>query len=275
MEREEEKVKVRARIKKEDNQTLVITEIPFSTTTTSLIDSILKANDKGKIKIRKVEDNTASEVEIVIHLPKAVSPDKNDDALYAFTNCEVSISPNTTVIEDEKPRFLGVSDILKVCTENTRNLLKLELEIQKSELEEKWHFASLEKIFIENRIYRDIEECETWESILETIHKGLKPHIKHLLREVTDEDVTRLTEIRIKRISKFDSFKADEKILSLDEEIAQVKHHLEHLTEYAIDYFKMLKDKFGKGKERKTEIMSFDSIDARKVAVSNAKFIHQ
>lgn len=265
------KVKVRARIKKIDNVTLAITEIPFSTTTTSLIDSILKANDKGKIKIRKVEDNTAAEVEIMIHLPKGVSPDKMIDALYAFTSCEVSISPNTTVIENDQPKFLGVTDILKASTENTRNLLKLELEIEKAELEEKWHFASLEKIFIENRIYRDIEECETWEAIITTIHKGLKPYIKHLIREVTDEDVARLTEIRIKRISKFDSFKADERIASLEDDIERVKKHLAALTDYAIAYFKNLKDKYGKGKERRTEIMSFDNIDARKVAVSNAK----
>ncbi len=265
------KVKVRARIKKVDNKTLAVTEIPFSTTTSSLIDSILKANDKGKIKIKKVEDNTAELVEIVIHLAKGVSPDKTIDALYAFSDCEVSISPNSCVIDNDTPRFLGVNEQLKISTEYTRELLKRELEIKKAELEETWHFASLEKIFIENRIYRDIEECETWEAILEAIHSGLKPHIKHLIREVTDEDVTRLTEIRIKRISKFDSFKADEKIKNLEEDIKTVIDQLNKLTEFAIDYFKTLKAKYGEGKERKTEIRSFQSIDAAKVAVSNAK----
>ncbi len=265
------KVKVRARIKKIDKQTLHITEIPFGTTTSNLIDSIIKANSKGKIKIRKVEDNTAAEVEIAIYLPKGVSPDKTIDALYAFTNCEISISPNSTVIEDDKPHFLSVNELLKRSTFRTKDLLKWELEIKLGELQESWHFASLEKIFIENRIYRDIEECETWEAILEAIHLGLKPHIKHLLREVTDEDVTRLTEIRIKRISKFDSFKADEKIAGLEEAITEVKHNLEHLTEFAINYFKRLKEKYGKGRDRKTEITLFDTIDAKKVAVTNTK----
>lgn len=265
------RIRVRSRIRKEDNRTLVIHEIPFGTTTTSLIESVLKANDKGKIKIRKIEDNTADKVEIVVHLPKGVSPDKMIDGLYAFTDCEVSISPNSCVIEDDKPRFVGVNELLRVSAERTKDLLKRELEIKKAELEEQWHFASLEKIFIENRIYRDIEECETWEAIISTIHKGLKPHVKHLLRAVTDEDVTRLTEIRIKRISKFDSFKADEKIAGLDEQIAETKHHLEHLTEYAIAYYKNIKAKYGEGRERKTEIKPFDKVDAAKVAVSNAK----
>lgn len=265
------KIKVRARIRKEDNKTLVIHEIPFGTTTASLIDSILKANDRGKIKIKKVEDNTADQVEIMIHLATGVSPDKTIDALYAFTDCEVSISPNAAVIADDRPHFIGISEMLKQSVGRTKDLLQLELEIKKRELEEQWHFASLEKIFIENRIYRDIEECETWEAILETIHAGLKPHIKHLLREVTDEDVTRLTEIRIKRISKFDGFKADEKIKALEGEIAETQHHLDHLVDYAIAYFKDLKKTFAEGKERKTEIKTFDTIDRTKVAVANAK----
>lgn len=265
------KVKVRARITAPDKKTLIISEIPFGTTTGSLIDSIIKANEKGKIKIKKIEDNTAEFVEIMIHLTPGVSPDKSIDALYAFTDCEVSISPNGCVIEEDKPRFVGVSEILEISTLQTKDLLRQELEIRKRELEEQWHFASLEKIFIENRIYRDIEECETWEAILEAIHTGLEPHIQHLIREVTDEDVTRLTEIRIKRISKFDSFKADEHIARLEEEIEQMKFHLANLTDYAVDYFKRLKEKFGKGRERRTEIKTFDTIDRTKVAAANVK----
>lgn len=265
------KVKVRARIRKEDNKTLIIYEIPFGTTTTSLIDSILKANERGKIKIKKVEDNTADQVEIMIHLATGVSPDKTIDALYAFTDCEASISPNAGVIADDRPHFIGISEMLRMSVGRTKDLLQLELEIKKRELEEQWHFASLEKIFIEKRIYRDIEECETWEAILSTIHAGLKPHIKHLLREVTDEDVTRLTEIRIKRISKFDGFKADEKIKALEGDIAETQHHLDTLVEYTIAYFKGLKKEFGEGRERKTEIKTFDTIDRTKVAVANAK----
>lgn len=265
------KIRVRARIEKENNKTLIVKEVPYGVTTSSLIDSILKANDKSKIKIKKVEDNTASDVEVVVHLANNVSPDKMIDALYAFTDCEVSISPNSCVILNDKPQFLGVSEILKTSAERTKYLLGRELEIELGELQETWHFASLEKIFIENRIYRDIEECETWESIIETIHKGLKPHTKHLLREVTDDDVARLTEIKIKRISKFDSFKADEKIAGLEGDMEQVKHHLANLTEYAIDWFKMLKKKFGAGRERKTELRTFDTIDRSKAAVKNAK----
>ena len=265
------RIRVRARIGQEDKKTLVITEIPFGTNTSGLIDSILRANDKGKIKIKKIEDNTAEHVEINIHLPPNVSPDKTIDALYAFTDCEVSISPNSCVIEDDKPKFLAVNEILKHNTDRTKDLLKKELEIRKGELEEQWHFSSLEKIFIEHRIYRDIEECETWEAILEAIHKGLKPHTKHLLRAVTDEDVTRLTEIRIKRISKFDSLKADELIQRIEDEIAQINHDLEHLTDFAIAYFKRIKEKHGTERERKTEIKSFENIDATKVAVANTK----
>ncbi|MEQ9064389.1 MAG: DNA gyrase/topoisomerase IV subunit A [Vicingaceae bacterium] len=265
------RIRVRAKIEKIDNKTLAVKEIPFGTTTSSLIESIIKANDKNKIKIKKVEDNTAEEVEILISLPPNVSPDKTIDALYAFTDCEVSISPNSAVIENDKPRFLDVNDMLQRSAFRTLDLLKWELDIRKGELEELWHFASLERIFIEERIYRDIEECETWEAILETIHKGLKPHIKHLIREVTDEDVTRLTEIRIKRISRFDSNKADEKIASIEGEIEEVKKNLANITEYTIDYYRELKRKYGKGKERKTEIKIFDTIEAAKVAVANSK----
>ena len=265
------RIRVRARIEKVDNKTLVIKDIPFGTTTSSLIESIIRASEKNKIKIKRVEDNTAEEVEILISLPPSVSPDKTIDALYAFTDCEVSISPNSAVIENDKPKFLDVNEMLRISAERTLDLLKWELEIKKGELEELWHFASLEKIFIEKRIYRDIEECETWEAILETIHKGLKPHIKHLLREVTDEDVARLTEIRIKRISKFDSIKADEKITAVEGEIEEVKNNLENITEYTIEYFRELKRKYGKGRERRTEIKIFDTIEAAKVAVANSK----
>jgi len=265
------RIRVRAKIEKFDKKTLIIKEIPFGTTTTSLIDSVIRANDKNKIKVKRVEDNTAEFVEILVHLPAGSSPDKTIDALYAFTDCEVSISPNSAVIEDDKPRFLDVNEMLQISSARTKDLLEWELKIRKSELEELWHFASLEKIFIEKRIYRDIEECETWEAILETIHKGLKPHIKNLLRKVTDEDVTRLTEIRIKRISKFDSLKADDKITGLEGEIEEVKISLDNVTEFSINYFKELKRKYGKGRERKTEIKVFDTIEAAKVAVANAK----
>tara|TARA_Y100001933_G_scaffold119854_1_gene119852 strand:+ start:16065 stop:18692 length:2628 start_codon:yes stop_codon:yes gene_type:complete len=265
------KVRVRAKISQKDKNTLVITEIPYGTNTSSLIDSILKANEKGKIKIKRIEDNTAAEVEILIHLPSGISPDKTIDALYAFTACETSISPLACVIENNKPLFLGVKEMLERSTDKTVDLLKKELEIQLSELEEQWHFASLERIFIENRIYRDIEEEETWEGVIAAIDKGLKPHIKLLKRPVTEEDITRLTEIRIKRISKFDLDKAQQHIDSLDEKIAQTKHHLEHLTEFAIDYFKELKKKYGAGRERKSEIRIFDDIEATKVVIRNTK----
>lgn len=265
------KVRVRAKISQLDKRTLVITEIPFGTTTSSLIDSILKANDKGKIKIKRIEDNTAANVEILVHLPPNVSPDKTIDALYAFTNCENSVSPLGCIISDNKPIFIGVSEVLKISTDQTVELLKKELEIQLHELEEQWHFASLERIFIENRIYRDIEEEETWEGVLKAIDKGLQPHIKHLKRGVTEEDIIRLTEIRIKKISKFDIDKAKLFIESLEEKIEGVKFHLANLIDYAIDYFKNLKNKYGKGKERKTEIRMFDDIVASKVAMNNAK----
>ena len=265
------KVRVRAKISHHSKNTLVITEIPFSTTTQSLIDSILKANDKGKIKIKKIEDNTAAEVEILIHLPSGISPDKTIDALYAFTNCETSISPLGCVIEDNKPLFIGVIEMLRRSTDNTVQLLKSELEIKLGELEEQWHFASLERIFIENRIYRDIEEEETWDGVISAIDKGLQPHIKHLKRKITVEDITRLTEIRIKRISKFDIDKAQQKIDALEAQIAEVKHHLANLIDYAIAYFTRLKKDYGEGKERKTEIRIFDDVDASKVVIRNTK----
>jgi len=265
------KVRVRAKIAQVDKNTLAITEIPFATTTSSLIDSILKANDKGKIKVKKIEDNTAAEVEILIHLPSGLSPDKTIDALYAFTSCESSISPLGCVIEDNKPLFVGVTEMLRRSTDNTVKLLKQELEIKLSEFEEQWHFASLERIFIENRIYRDIEEEETWEGVISAIDKGLQPYIKHLKRAITEDDIVRLTEIRIKRISKFDIDKAQQKIDALEDSIAEIKHHLANLIDYAIAYFKRLKKDYGKGRERKTEIRAFDDVDATKVVIRNTK----
>ncbi len=265
------KVRVRAKISQFDKNTLVINEIPYGTNTSSLIDSILKANEKGKIKIKKIEDNTAAEVEILIHLPSGISPDKTIDALYAFTACESSISPLGCIIEDNKPLFIGVTEMLRRSTDYTVELLKAELDIQLNELMEQWHFASLERIFIENRIYRDIEEEETWEGVIQAIDKGLKPYTKHLKRAVTEEDIVRLTEIRIKRISKFDLDKAQQYLDSLEEKIAEVKHHLAHLIEFAIDYFKKLKSTYGKNRERKSEIRVFDDIEATKVVIRNTK----
>ena len=265
------KIRVRAKISQLDKKTLIISEIPYGTTTSSLIDSILKANDKGKIKIKKIEDNTASNVEILVHLPPNISPDKTIDALFAFTNCENSISPLCCVIENNKPRFIGVSEMLKISTDYTVNLLKRELEIQLNELEEQWHFASLERIFIEKRIYRDIEEEETWEGVIQAIDKGLQPHIKHLKRLVTEEDIIRLTEIKIKKISKFDIDKATQFIETLEKKITQVKKDLENLVAYAIEYFKRLKNTYGKDKKRKTEIRSFHDIVATKVVIRNTK----
>ena len=264
-------VKVRARIEKRDRHTLAITEIPYGKTTNSLIDSILRANDKGKIKIKRIDDNTAEHVEILIHTSNGTSLDKTIDALYAFTDCEISISPNACVIDDHKPRFMGVSEMLTISTENTRDLLRQELEIRKNELQEAWHLSSLEKIFIENRIYNDIEECETWEEIIQTIDKGLEPFKKQLLREVTREDIIKLTEIKIKRISKFDSKKADEYIKGLEKEIEDTQKKLENLTNFTIDFFKSIKKKHGKGRERKTEIRNLESIEATKVVVANEK----
>ncbi|WZL88916.1 DNA gyrase/topoisomerase IV subunit A [Salinimicrobium sp. 3283s] len=265
------RVRVRAKISQLDKHTLVIKEIPFSTNTSTLIDSILKANDKGKIKIKKIEDNTSSEVEILIHLPPGMSPDKTIDALYAFTNCEVSISPLSCIIIENKPAFLGVSEILRRSTDHTLALLKQDLEVKLEEFQEQWHFASLERIFIEKRIYRDIEEEETWQGVIEAIDRGLKPFITHLKRAVTEEDIVRLTEIRIKRISKFDLDKAQQKIEALEGEIAQIKHHLDHLVDYAIAYFNRLKKEYGEGKERKTELRLFDDIEATKVVIRNTK----
>lgn len=265
------RIRVRAKIAQVDRNVLAITQIPFGSNTSSLIDSILKANEKGKIKIKKIEDNTAAEVEILVHLPSGMSPDKTIDALYAFTACETSISPLGCVIEDNKPLFIGVSEMLKRSTDYTVQLLKQELEIQLKELEEQWHFASLERIFIEKRIYRNIEEEETWEGVISAIDKGLQPHIKHLKRAVTEEDIIKLTEIRIKRISRFDIDKAQQKIEALEGEIEQVKYNLDNLITYAIDYFNRLKKTYGEGRERKTEIRVFDDIEATKVVIRNTK----
>lgn len=278
------KIKLRAKIDIQDKNTLRITEIPYSTTTTSLIDSILKANDKGKIKIKKVVDNTAADVEILIELANGISPEVTIDALYAFTNCEVSISPNACVIIDDKPLFTDVHELLKISTFHTKDLLRQELEIKKGELEEKWQFSSLEKIFIENRIYREIEEAESWEQVIEIIDTELKAYLiqpgekakandsrLQLIRPVTEDDIVKLTEIKIKRISKFNTFKADELIKSLEEEIEVVKHNLAHLTEFAIDYFNNLLEKFGKDKKRRTEIASFEKVEATLVVANNTK----
>ena len=230
-----------------------------------------KANEKGKIKVRKIDDNTAARVEILVHLPAGISPDKTIDALYAFTNCEVSISPLGCVIEDNRPLFVGVTEMLRHSTDNTVQLLKQNLELKLDEFEEQWHFASLERIFIENRIYRDIEEEETWDGVVSAIDAGLQPHIKHLKRAITTEDIERLTEIRIKRISKFDIDKAQQKIDTLEEQIAQVKHDLAHLIDFAIAYFTRLKNEYGKGRERLSEIRLFDDVDASKVVIRNTK----
>ncbi len=265
------RIRVRAKISQVNNKTLAINEIPFGTTTTSLIDSIVLANEKGKIKIKKIDDNTAENVEIIIQLAPNISPDQTIDALYAFTNCEVSVSPNSCIIDDGKPRFIGVREILKTSTENTVSLLKKELEIRKQELLEQWHFSSLEKIFIEKRIYRKIEECETWEAVIEAIDKGLKPYKKLFHREITEDDIVRLTEIKIKRISKFNSFKADEIIEGIELEIDEVNNHLEHLIDYAVNYFRQIKKKYSTGKERKTELRNFDTIEATRVAAASQK----
>ena len=265
------RVRVRAKMHQEDRQTLKITELPFGTTTGGLIDSVLKANDRGKIKIRKIEDNTSDKVEILVHLAPGVSPDTMIDALYAFTDCEISISPNACVIDVDHPEFSNVSEILRRNTDHTVHLLKRELEIELNELQEQWHFSSLERIFIENRIYHDIEEEETWEGVIKAIDEGLKPHISHLKRPVTEEDIVKLTEIRIKRISKFDLDKAQQYIESLEEQIEKVLFHLNNLTDYAVNYFKSLKEKYGKDKERLTEIRPFEEIDATKVAAANVR----
>jgi topoisomerase-4 subunit A len=265
------KIKVRAKIEIQDKKTLVIKEVPFSTTTTSLIESIVKASEKGKIKVKQVVDNTAKNVEIVLHLQPGQSPEIAMDALYAFTDCEISISPNACVIVDDKPQFMKVGDILKRNTEQTLALLKRELEIKKAELMEKILFSSLEKIFIEKRIYRSIEEVTTYEEVITTIDKGLKPYKKQFYREITRDDILRLMEIRIKRISRYDSYKADELLRDLEQELKDTIHHLKHLVEYAISYYQRLLDKYGKGRERRTEIRSFQSVTAAEVIANNAK----
>lgn len=265
------KVRVRAKIEEFDKKTLLIKDIPFGVTTTNLIDSIIKANDAGKIKIKKVVDNTAKDVEIQIQLQPGTSPDITVDALYAFTDCEVSISPNACVIIDEKPHFMGVSEILKVCTNQTVELLRRELEINIADLRERLLFSSLEKIFIENRIYRDIEEVETFEAVIATVDKGLEPYKKDFYRVITEDDILRLLEIRIKRISKFDGFKADELMKRLEKELAETQDNLDNIIRYASDYYKDLLKKYGKGRERKTEITNFNTISANVVAAANQK----
>lgn len=265
------KIKVRAKIEILDKKTLVIKEIPFATTTTSIMESIVKASEKGQIKVKQVVDNTAQDVEIQIHLQAGQSPEVSIDALYAFTDCEISISPNACVIIEDKPTFMPVNEILKYNTHQTVQLLKQELQIRRDELMEKILFSSLEKIFIEKRIYRNIEECETFEEVITTIDKGLKPYKKQFYREITREDILRLTEIKIKRISKFDSFKADDLLKDLEKELKQTLNHLKHLTDYAIAYYQNLLDKYGKGRERKTEIKSFQSVTAVEVIANNQK----
>lgn len=265
------KVLVRAHIEEVDKKTLAIKDVPYSVTTSGLIESILKANEKGKIKIKSVVDNTAADVELIVQLAQGVSIDQTIDALYAFTDCQISISPNACIIINDKPHFVGVSDLLKHSVADTKSLLNKELEIKLAELENDWHYSSLEKIFIEKRIYRDIEEETTWEGVLAAIDKGLTPYKKLFRREIIQEDIIRLTEIRIKRISKFDSFKADEHIKSVEEDIQQVKHHIANLTDYAIAYYENLLKKYAKGKERKTEVKIFDTIQATKVAIANTK----
>jgi len=265
------KVRVRAKISQRDKKTLIISEIPFTTTTSTLIDSVVAANEKGKIRIKKIDDNTAENVEIVIYLSHNVSPDQTIDALYAFTNCEVSISPNSCVILDKHPQFLSVKKILRANTDHTLALLKLELDIRMGELEDLWHLSLLEKIFIENRIYLLIEECETWDCVLSTIDEGLVPFKNRLKRKVSQDDIVRLTEIKIKRISKYNAFKAVDQIKKIEEEIEEVKNHLAHIIDYAINYFRQIKKKYGKGRERHTEIRNFDTIEAANVAVANQK----
>ncbi|MEA3460337.1 MAG: DNA gyrase/topoisomerase IV subunit A [Bacteroidota bacterium] len=264
-------IRVRAKIEKLDNKTLVIKDLPYGKNTGSLIETIIKASEKGKIKIKRIDDNTAENVEILVHLGSNVSSDKTIDALYAFTDCEISISPNCCVIDEDKPRFVGVSEILRVNADHTKDLLRQELEIRLRELKEDWHLSSLEKIFIEKRIYRDIEECETWEAVIEAIDKGLQPYKKLLMREVTRDDIIKLTEIKIKRISKYDVKRADEHIKSLEEEMEEVKNHLDNLVAYTIDYFRQIKKKYGKGMDRRTELRNFASIEATKVVVANQK----
>jgi len=263
------KVRVRARVEIEKSKLLRITSVPYGTNTGALMDSIVSANDKGKIKISKIEDNVAEKVDILVHLPTGADAETTREALYAFTDCEISISPNSCVISDGRPQFLGVSEILKASADSTKDLLLLELEILLGELQEKWHFSSLEKIFIENRIYRDIEECETWEAVIEAIDQGLTPFKKLLKREVTVEDITRLTEIRIKRISKFDAFRADDEIKGLEDRIDETEKNIRNITRFTIAYYKNLLKKYSKGRERKTEIAEFGVVKRSAVVVAN------
>jgi topoisomerase-4 subunit A len=265
------RVRVRAKIAQLDKQTLVITQIPFSTNTVTLIDSILKANEKGKIKIKKIEDNTAAEVEILIHLFPGVSPDKTIDALFAFTACETSIAPLGCVIENHKPLFIGVSEMLKISTHRTVGLLKSELEIQLAELQNKWHFSTLEKIFIREEMYIDFKLYSDRESLYEYLYKSFEPYLKLLVREINDDDLQKLTQIPMIRITRFDSDKADDAIAKLEAEMEQVKHDLEHITDFAIAFFTKLKEKYGKGRERQTELRIFDDIEATKVILRNTK----
>lgn len=267
------RVKVRAKISIEDDRTLAITEVPYGVTTASLIESIVSANEKGKIKVKRIEDKTAANVEILVHLPPGSDPQKSMDALYAFTSCEVSISPNCCVIFENKPVFLGVSELLELSVRHTLNLLRAELEIKRKELQEKWHFKSLEQIFIEEKIYRKLETAETSEAIFATVHKGLAPFRAKFIREVTDEDVKRLIEIPIRRISRYDAKKADEEMMALDKAIKETEKHLKNLTPYAISWYEGLLAKYGKGRERKTKLPrgGFETIDAAEVILSNLK----
>ena len=265
------RVRIRAKIRKVDNKTLIINEIPYGTTTTSLIESVIKANDKAKIKIKKIEDNTSSEAEIIVHLAPGVSPDKTIDALFAFTDCEVSVSPNSSIIDGERPRFMGITEILKVNTDHTVKLLRLELDIKLDELERQWHFSTLEKLFINHEMYIDFKLYSDRETLYVYLYERFKPFHKQLLREIQDEDLHKLTQIPMIRITRFDADKADEALLKIEEEMLQVKHHLAHLVDYAIDYFKDLKKRFGAGRERKTEIKTFDTISASKVIIANRK----
>ncbi len=265
------KVRVRAKIKKVDNKTLMINEIPFGSNTTNLIESIIKANDKGKIKVKKIEDNTAAEAEIIIHLAPGVSPDRTIDALYAFTDCEISISPNASVIDGNTPRFMGASEILRANTDNTLALLKRELEIRLEELHSQWHFSTLEKLFIREEMYIEFKLYSDKEGLFKYMYDRFKPFRKLLLRDIVDEDLQRLTQIPMIRITRFDSDKADDVIAKLEAEMEEVKNHLANLIDYAVEYFKDLKKRFGAGKERKTEIKVFDNIAASKVIIANRK----
>ena len=265
------RVKVRATVEKYDKNTIIIKEIPYGTTTASLIESIIKASEKGKVKIKKIEDNTSAEVEILVYLPSGASIQKTIDSLFAFTQCEVSISPLCCIISDNKPQFLGVRDILKISTDNTKDLLKKELEIQLNELENQWHSISLERIFIENRIYRDIEEKTTWDEVLSTIDSGLEPFKSKLKKDVTVDDIKKLTEIPIRKISKFDLDKVKDKLDSIEVNIEEVKNNLNHLVDYTIQYFTHLKKHYGKDRKRKTKIEEFDELDKKTISIKNYK----